>query len=93
MGYTNLCPGVATYTVNNIAGATYLWRIVGGSTLPSTTNAASVTWSTPGIYTLIVSASGNCGTSSANDTLVVNVISSILPDSVQSMTPANNAIN
>ena len=92
-GYTNLCPGTATYTVNNIAGATYFWRIVGGSTLASTTNSANVTWTTPGTYSLLVSASGSCGAASANDTLSVTVINSILPDSVQSMYPANGAIN
>lgn len=92
-GYTNLCPGTATYTVNHIAGATYFWRIVGGGTLASTTNSANVTWATPGTYSLLVSASGSCGAASANDTLSVTVINSILPDSVQSMFPVNGAIN
>ena len=92
-GYTNLCPGTATYTVNHIAGATYFWRIVGGSTVASTTNSANVTWTTPGTYSLLVSASGGCGLPSTNDTLVVTVINSILPDSVQTMLPVNGAIN
>jgi len=92
-GFTNLCPGTASYTVNNIAGATYTWRIVGGSTLASTTNTTTVNWASPGIYKLLVSAIGNCGTASMNDTLVVNVINSILPDSVHGMLPANGAIN
>lgn len=92
-GYTNLCPGTATYTVNNIPGATYLWRIAGGSTLPSTTSSTNVTWTIPGTYSLIVSATGNCGVASNNDTLVVTVINSIQPDSVQSMLPPNNAVN
>ncbi|MGB3005899.1 MAG: CARDB domain-containing protein [Chitinophagaceae bacterium] len=92
-GYSNLCPATATYTVNSIPGATYFWRIVGGSTLASTTNTAIVNWTTPGTFSLLVSASGNCGAASANDTLVVTVINSIQPDSVQSMLPANGAIN
>jgi hypothetical protein len=92
-GYTNLCPGTATYTINNISGATYFWRIAGGSTLASTTNSANVTWTTPGTYSLLVSASGNCGAASANDTLIVTVINSIQPDSVQTMLPPNGAIN
>lgn len=92
-GYTNLCPGTAMYTINNIPGATYLWRIAGGSTLPSTTNTTNVTWTIPGTYSLIVSASGPCGAASNNDTLVVHVINSIQPDSVQSMLPPNGAIN
>ncbi|MBS1509467.1 MAG: hypothetical protein JST86_01405 [Bacteroidetes bacterium] len=92
-GYTNLCPGTATYTVNDIPGATYLWRIAGGGTLPSTTSTATVNWSTPGLYALIVSASGSCGAASGNDTLMVEVINSIQPDSVISMLPADGAIN
>lgn len=92
-GFTNLCPGTAIYSVNNIPGATYLWRIMGGSTLPSTTSSATINWVNPGVYSLIVSASGSCGAASANDTLVVTVINSILPDSVQSMFPPNGAIN
>ena len=92
-GYTNLCPATATYTVNNIPGATYFWRIVGGSTLPFTGSSADVTWNTPGVYKLLVSASGNCGAASNNDTLTVNVINSIQPDSVHNMLPANGAIN
>lgn len=92
-GYSNLCPATATYTTNNIPGATYFWRIAGGGTLPSTTNTANVTWTTPGTYSLLVSASGNCGTASADDTLAVTVINSIQPDSVQNMLPANGAIN
>ncbi len=92
-GYANLCPGAATYSVNNIPGATYSWRIAGGSTLPSTTSTATVTWVTPGTYTLLVSASGACGAASSNDTLVVEVINSIQPDSVISMLPVDGAIN
>ncbi|MEP6675975.1 MAG: CARDB domain-containing protein, partial [Ferruginibacter sp.] len=92
-GFTNLCPGTATYSVNNITGAVYNWRIIGGSTLPSTTSTANVTWTVPGTYYLLVSATGNCGAASINDTLTVNVINSIQPDSVQSMYPTNGAIN
>lgn len=92
-GYTNLCPGTATYTVNNIPGATYSWRIAGGGSLASTTNSTNVTWVTPGDYYLVVSASGGCGSPSNEDSLLVHVISSMQPDSVQSMLPANGAIN
>lgn len=76
-----------------IPGATYFWRIAGGAILPSTSNTAIVTWSTPGTYSLLVSASGPCGAASANDTLVVTVINSIEPDSVHTMLPPNGAIN
>ena len=92
-GFSNLCPATATYTVNNIPGATYFWRIAGGATLSSATNIVNINWTIPGTYSLLVSASGNCGAASANDTLVVTVINSILPDSVQSMFPPNSAVN
>ncbi len=92
-GFANLCPNTASYSVNNIPGATYFWRIAGGATLPSVTNTASVNWTMPGDYTLLVSASGNCGTACINDTLQVHVISGIQPDSVHNMLPANNSIN
>jgi CARDB/PKD-like domain len=92
-GFTNLCPATASYTINNVPGATYFWRIAGGATLPSTTNTVNVNWTTPGVYSLLVSATGPCGIASANDTLIVNVINSIQPDSVNSMLPANGAIN
>ncbi|MCY7420416.1 MAG: hypothetical protein LH478_01600 [Chitinophagaceae bacterium] len=92
-GYNNLCPAPATYSVNNIPGASYNWRIAGGATLPSTTNTTNVTWTTPGTYTLIVTATGSCGLASRNDSLVVNVINSVLPDSVHGMLPADGAIN
>ncbi len=92
-GYSSLCPGTATYSVNDIPGATYFWRIAGGSTLTSTTSTATVTWTTPGTYSLLVSASGACGAASRNDTLVVQIINSIQPDSVISMLPADGATN
>lgn len=92
-GYTNLCPGTASYSVNNVPGATYFWRIAGGGSLASVTNTVSVTWSTPGNYFLIVSATGNCGAASTNDSLLVHVINSIQPDSVQLMLPPNGAVN
>lgn len=92
-GFTNLCPGTATYSVNNVPGATYHWSIIGGSAVASTTNSANITWSTPGNYSLLVYATGNCGAASATDTLNVHVINSIQPDSVHSMLPANGAVN
>jgi len=92
-GFNNLCPAPATYSVNNIAGAIYNWRIAGGATLLSTTNTTNVTWITPGTYTLIVTAAGSCGLASRNDSLVVNVINSVLPDSVHGMLPGDGAIN
>ena len=93
-GPNSICPGVnATYTINNIPGANYTWRIAGGATLPSNTNSVTTVWPAPGNYTLIVSAQGSCGVPSANDSLAIVAVTSALPDSVNGMLPENNAIN
>lgn len=93
-GPAAICPTIpVSYAVNSIPGATYTWRIAGGNTLASTSNTAVVTWPSPGNYTLIVSASGGCGVASANDTLRVTALSSVAPDSVHGMLPANGSSN
>lgn len=93
-GPIRICPNKpTTYSVDSIAGATYTWRIAGGSTLSSTSNKVIISWPSPGTYTLIVSAVGNCGAPSTNDSLVVIAIAGIRPDSVHNMLPANGAIN
>jgi hypothetical protein len=93
-GSNSICPGVnVTYSVNNIPGATYTWRIAGGATLSSTTNSVTTSWPAPGNYTLIVSAAGGCGAASPNDSLSVTAITSVQPDSVHNMLPADGAIN
>ncbi len=94
VGPNSICPGVnATYSVNNISGATYTWRIAGGATLPSTTNTVTTVWPTPGNYTLIVQAAGSCGSPSNNDSLAITAVTSAQPDSVHGMLPADGAIN
>lgn len=93
-GPNSICPATnATYTTNNISGATYTWRVAGGSTLPSTTNTVTTTWPTPGNYTLIVSAIGDCGTASKEDSLNIVAIGSVPPDVVSNMLPADGATN
>lgn len=91
-GPISICPGInASYSVNNISGATYTWRIAGGSTLPSTSNTVTHIWPSPGTYTLIASATGNCGAGSNDDSLIIIAITSVSPDSVSNMLPANGA--
>lgn len=91
-GPVSTCPTInVTYSVNNIPGATYTWRIAGGSTLPSTTNTVTHIWPSPGTYTLIASATGNCGAGSNDDSLIITAITSVSPDSVSNMLPANAA--
>lgn len=94
IGPASICPNTpVTYSVDAIPGAVYYWRIAGGNTIASTGNTATITWPGPGNYSLLVSASGGCGTASANDTLSVTALSSVAPDSVHSMLPANNSVN
>lgn len=93
-GPKSICPNKpTTYFVDSIPGATYTWRIAGGSTFTSTTNNVTISWPSPGTYTLIVSAAGNCGAPSTNDSLLVTAITSVQPDSVHNMLPANGAVN
>lgn len=93
-GNNNICPGTTVnYSVNNVPGGVYNWRLTNGTTFPSSANTASVTWSTAGTYTLLVSVSGNCGAPSVNDTLIVHVINPVTPGAVTNMLPANGAVN
>jgi CARDB/PKD-like domain len=93
-GPVTTCPTInVTYTVNDIPGATYTWRIAGGGTLPSTTNSVTTIWSSPGTYTLIAKATGSCGAASGNDSLTITAITSVQPDSVNNMLPPNGATN
>jgi hypothetical protein len=54
-------------------------------------NSVNITWNTPGTYTLIVSAKANCGTPTANDSLVVEVLNAITPGTAGNLLPANNS--
>jgi len=87
-----VCPGQTTlYSVNNIPGLTYQWRLSNGSTFASSSNVASITWNTPGTYTLIVSGTGPCGAPTTETSLVVTVANAIAPGAVGNMLPANGA--
>lgn len=67
------CPGSRTYSISSVAGATnYNWSLSGGGTISGTGLSASVNWTTPGTYTISVTAENSCGTSSAR-TLSVTV--------------------
>lgn len=89
-GPISTCPAnPVLYTTKAIPNAVYTWQIVGGAALPSTTNTVSVTWPSPGNYALTVYAQGPCGNASATDTLQVVAITSLQPDSVNNMLPAN----
>ncbi|MBS1759296.1 MAG: hypothetical protein JST23_04150 [Bacteroidetes bacterium] len=93
-GPNSICPATnATYSTNNITGATYTWRVAGGNTLPSNTNTVTNQWPSPGNYTLIVSAIGSCGNPSKEDSLNIVAIASVAPDVVSNMLPADGTTN
>ena len=75
-GNSNPCPGVLTYTIANVSGASsYNWLLSGGGNIISGqgTNQISVDWTTSGgPYTLSVTAENICGISNAT-TLNIDV--------------------
>lgn len=87
-----VCPGQsATYWINKVNGLTYSWRLSDGTTYPSTADTVTITWGGAGSYILIVSATGPCGAATANDSLLVNVITAVTPGAVSNMLPADGA--
>ncbi|HNU13651.1 MAG TPA: CARDB domain-containing protein [Chitinophagaceae bacterium] len=87
-----VCPGQsATYRINKVNGLTYSWRLSDGTTYPSIADTVNITWGGAGSYTLIVSATGPCGASTANDSLLINVVTAVTPGAVANMLPADGA--
>lgn len=87
-----VCPGqTAIYSVSNIAGLTYNWRLSNGTTFPASTSSVSIVWNTPGTYTLLVSGKGPCGAVTGNASLTVNVINPVTPGAVSNMLPGDGA--
>lgn len=87
-----VCPGqTATYRINKVNGLTYSWRLSDGTNYASTADTVNITWGGAGSYTLIVSATGPCGAATANDSLLVNVITAVTPGAVSNMLPADGA--
>ncbi len=92
-GPVSTCPTQpVNYSTKAIPNAVYTWKIVGGSTLPFSGNTATVTWPSPGNYRLTVQAQGPCGEPTIPDTLNVVAITSLEPDSVNNMLPANGTM-
>ncbi len=76
-GDTSVCTGNEVYTITPVANATsYTWAISGGGSISNGqgTNSATINWTTAGTYTVSVSATNNCG-SSTNAVLTVQVTS------------------
>jgi hypothetical protein len=87
-----ICPGqTATYSINYIPGVTYHWRLSNGTTFPATTNSVSFSIGNSGTYTLLVSASGPCGTATADVSFTIHVVTAVTPAAVSNMLPANGA--
>lgn len=67
-GDTSLCPGQAVYSIPSIADASaYNWNLNSGGNIliGQGTTSVTVNWNTAGVHTINVTASNNCGTSSA----------------------------
>lgn len=65
-GKNPACPSTTeAYSVSTVSGAsTYNWSISGGGNISGTGTSANVTWgTTPGTYTISVTAENSCGTS------------------------------
>ncbi|MBN8674804.1 MAG: hypothetical protein J0L56_11755, partial [Chitinophagales bacterium] len=87
-----VCPGQSvTYRINKVNGLTYNWRLSDGTTYPSTADTVTITWGGAGSYTLIVFATGACGAATANDSLLVNIVTAVTPGAVSNMLPADGA--
>lgn len=90
-GPTSPCPGPRAYSIGAVSGATsYTWAVPGGGgsvTGGQGTTNATVTWTTAGTYTVTVTATNTCGSTSA--TLAVNVQAGP-PTSVGSITGSTN---
>lgn len=87
-----ICPNQSvTYSITNISGVIYNWRLSNGTILPSTTSSVSFSIGASGSYTLQVSASGPCGAPTADASLTVNVVTPVTPGAVSNMLPGNGA--
>lgn len=66
---------IASYSVNPVAGHTYVWSVSGGGTIQSGINASTMTvkWNTGGVYTVKVVETNGTGNCTATATLSVNV--------------------
>ncbi len=63
-GPSPACPGSQTYTIGAVTNASsYTWSVSGGGTISGSGTSASVNWTTPGTYTVSVTATNSCGTS------------------------------
>lgn len=51
----------SSFSVNSVAGVSYTWSLSGGGVITGTGNAAVVTWSTAGTFTVSATPSNACG--------------------------------
>lgn len=73
-GESEVCTATSkAYNVTNTPGVTYAWNAGSGGTVTGTGNAVSISWSTTGAKTIILTPSNTCGNGTTR-TLVVNVI-------------------
>ena len=62
IGEEDICENtIEVYTISAVNNVSYTWSVSGGGTISSTGNTATINWQTPGVYTVSVSPSNNCG--------------------------------
>ncbi|MBX2902046.1 MAG: PKD domain-containing protein [Chitinophagales bacterium] len=69
VGDTSVCVGSKTYSIGPVANATsYTWAVSGGGTITQGQGALNPTinWTTAGTYTVSVTATNSCGSSTAS---------------------------
>lgn len=58
------CPGSRSYSIGAVTNASsYNWSVSGGGTITGSGTSAIVNWTTPGTWTVSVTATNTCGTS------------------------------
>ncbi|MBC3542128.1 PKD domain-containing protein [Rufibacter sp. H-1] len=91
-GNTDVCLGKQTYSVPQMVGATYSWKLSGGGTIITSNNTATVNWTSVGSFKIEVTASSNCGENELSTSLQVSVENSLLPSVASNLLPINGAV-
>lgn len=60
-GNNKVCLGLQNYNVFSESGVNYIWSISGGGQIFPSGNSASINWTLPGTYDLIVTPFNSCG--------------------------------
>ncbi len=69
-GATLACVGTEIYRVPREAGTTYTWEITGGGSIIEVENSSLINWQLPGQYTVSVTGTNACGSSTKRSMIV-----------------------